>query len=133
MKKITVLLAIALCTFGIAFGQNNVTSEVLYFKANLGCCKARSCNALQADVDSVLIKYFAEKNIQFRVINIAEEAQADLVKKHNAEPQTVVLVTKKNDKEKVVDLTPIVAYYKKTGDKALFEKEMKKKIKKAIK
>ena len=91
-------------------------------------CKAGACNALQADVDSVLIKYFQDENIQFKVIKLADEANKDLVAKYNAKSQTVVIVSKKKKKENSIDVSDIVANYSRTKDKAKFEDEMKTKI-----
>lgn len=115
---------------GFAFAQK--TTEVLYFKANLGCCKARACNLLQCDVDSVVSKYFAKENVVFRVVSIADSANKALVEKYNAQSQTVILVQTKKKKEKVTDLTPIVDAYKVSTDKAKFEEEMKAKITEAL-
>jgi hypothetical protein len=111
------------------FGQSGKRSvEVLYFKANLSCCKARACDALQADVDSVLIKYFPDKKIDFKVIRLAEEANKDLVAKYNAKSQTVVIVKKKGNKEIATEVSSIVQEYAKTYDKEKFENELKEKI-----
>jgi hypothetical protein len=114
---------------GTALGQSVKTSvEVLYFKANHACCKARACNALQADVDSVLIKYFPDKKVEFKVIRLADETNRDLVVKYNAKSQTVVIIKKKEKKEIATDVSSIVQEYAKTYDKKKFENEMKEKI-----
>ena len=131
MKKSVLLILVTLLTIsaGAVLGQQQKKStEVLYFKANLCKCKAGACNALQADVDSVLIKYFQDENIQFKVIKLADEANKDLVAKYNAKSQTVVIVSKKKKKENSIDVSDIVANYSRTKDKAKFEDEMKTKI-----
>lgn len=130
MKKTILFIMAAFLTLSIAaFGQSGKKSvEVLYFKANLACCKARACDALQADVDSVLIKYFPDKKIDFKVIRLAEEANKDLVATYNAKSQTVVIVKRKGKKETATDVSSIVQEYAKTYDKEKFENEMKEKI-----
>ena len=133
MKKVIVSLLMVLLVSVFAFGQKNNSVEVLYFKANLACCKARACNALQSDVDSVIIKYLAEKNIQFRVIMMADTTNKELIKKYKAKSQTVILVKTKRKKETTIDLTQIVASYKKHKDKTRFEEEMKAEMKKLLK
>ena len=136
MKKTILLFMVTLLTIlaGVTFGQSSKKStEVLYFKANLCACKAGACNALQADVDSVLIKYFQDENIEFKVIKLADEANKDLVAKYNAKSQTVVIVSKKKKKEDSIDVSDIVANYSRTKDKAKFEDEMKTKINEILK
>jgi len=136
MKKSVLLILVTLLTIsaGAVLGQQQKKStEVLYFKANLCQCKAKVCNALQADVDSVLIKYFQDENIQFKVIKLADEANKDLVAKYNAKSQTVVIVSKKRKKENSIDVSDIVANYSRTKDKAKFEDEMKTKINEILK
>ena len=136
MKKSILLIMVALLAIsaGATFAQSNKKStEVLYFKANLCKCKAGACNALQADVDSVIIKYFQNENIEFKVIKLADEANKDLVAKYNAKSQTVVIVSTKRKKENVIDVTDIVANYSKSKDKEKFEAEMKDKINEILK
>ncbi len=74
------MVALLTLSAGVVLAQSNKKStEVLYFKANLCKCKAGACNALQADVDSVIVKYFQNENIEFKVIKLADEANKDLV------------------------------------------------------
>lgn len=125
--KKNILLATLLLFFIpiLTFGQKN-TIEVLYFKANLACCKARACNELQADVESVIKKYFVDKNIDFKVVRLADEANKSLIEKYNAKSQTVILVEKKNKTEKSTDLSAIVQNYSRDRNKQKFEEEMQK-------
>ena len=133
-KKILFFMVAFMAISVITSAQSKKTSvEVMYFKANLACCKARACNALQADVDSVLIKYFSDKNIEFKVIKLADETNKDLVAKYNAKSQTVVIVSTKRKKENTVDVSDIVADYSRSRDKAKFENEMKDKINEVLK
>jgi hypothetical protein len=135
MKKAVLFFVVAFLTISAeaTFGQSNKKSvEVLYFKADLACCKAKACNALQADVDSVLIKYFQNENIEFKVIRLADEANKELVTKYNAKSQTVMIVSKKRKKENIIDVSDIVANYSKSKDKVKFENEMKDKISESL-
>jgi len=113
------------------FSKNE--TGILYFKANLSCCKARACNALEADVRSVIEKYFADKNISFKVVKLADEANKALIEKYNAKSQTVVIVKKKKRKETVTDVSAIVRNYAIKKDKEMFEKELKNKISECLK
>ena len=135
LQKLVLLLFLAVISvFETSLAQENKKYiEVLYFKANLACCKARACNALQADVDSVLIKYFANENIEFKAIRLADSANIDLVSKYNAKSQTVIIVTKIGQDESSVDVSAIVKDYARTSNKMKFEEEMKKSIAEAIK
>ena len=135
MKKYFLFIMVGLLAIsaGATFGQSKKNStEVLYFKANLCKCKAGACNALQADVDSVIVKYFQNENIEFKVIKLADEANKELVTRFNAKSQTVVIISQKKKKENVVDVSAIVANYSKTKDKAKFEAEMKAKINESL-
>lgn len=133
-KTVLIFIVVLLAISGAAFGQSSKKSvEVLYFKANLACCKARACDALQADVDSVLKKNFVKENIDFKVIKLADEANKDLIAKYNAESQTVVFVEKKRKKETATDLSPIVKDYAMNRDKEKFENEFTAKISEVLK
>lgn len=129
MKRTILITIITFLTITVSlFGQNKKSLEVLYFKADLACCMARACNVLQTDVDSVVIKYFAKESIQFKVIRLADEANKDLVAKHNAKSQTVVIVKKERKKETVTDVSNIVQEYASKHNKTMFENELKGKI-----
>ena len=132
-KKILFLLVAFLTISGATIGKSKENVEVLYFTANLCPCKARVCNALQADVDSVLIKYFQNENIEFKVIKLSDQANKELVTKFNAKSQTVVIVSTKRKKENVIDVSDVVANYSKSKDKVKFETEMKDKINEILK
>ena len=126
MKKAIILFAFSVATFGLCAQKNNV--QVLYFKAKLACCQSRACNTLEADVKAVVDNNFNGKNVSFKQIALADEANKALVEKHNAKSQTVVLVVSKKKKETAVDVSDIVRKYAKSNDKAVFEKELTDKI-----
>jgi len=135
MKKSIFMLVVAMITIvGATHAQSSKNeTEILYFKANLSCCKARACNALEADVISVIEKYFADKNISFKVVKLADEANKALIEKYNAKSQTVVIVKKKKKKETATDVSEIVHDYAINKDKEKFEKELKNKISECLK
>ena len=135
MKKTILFLLIALLSISVtSFGQSNKKKvEVLYFKADLACCRARACNALQADVDSVLKRNFAKENIEFKVIRLADVANKDLVAKYNAKAQTVVIVKTKRKKETATDVSSIVQDYAMSHNQEKFENELKARIKESLK
>lgn len=131
MKKTGLTILFCAIIAITAFAQEKKV-EVLYFKANLGCCQGRACNILQSEIDKTIAQSFADKNIEFKVVRLADEKNKEMIQKYNAKSQSVILVNKKRKKEKVVDLTPIVETYKKDKNKEKFEKELKIKIKKAL-
>lgn len=134
MKKYILFFMVAFLTIsGTVLGKSKKNVEVLYFKANLACCMARACNALQTDVDSVVQKYFAKENIEFKVIQLADEANKQLIEKYKAVSQTVVIVKKKGEKETVTDVSFIIKDYAMSRNKEKFENELKDKISESIK
>jgi hypothetical protein len=125
MKKAIILLAFSIATIGLYAQKNSV--QVLYFKAQLACCKAAACNNLEADVKGVVDKNFKGKKVIFKQVALADEANKALVEKCNAKAQTVVLlVTDKKKKETSVDVSDIVRKY--AGNKEALEKELTNKI-----
>ena len=91
MKKLILLLGIAIFAIIVVTNAQSSKSkiEIFYFKANLSCCKARACNALEADVKSVIEKHFPKENISFKVIKLEDEANKALIEKYNAKSQKV--------------------------------------------
>mgnify|MGYP005845648613 CR=1 FL=1 len=132
MKKIFLVFLFSFAILCLAQSQKS-SIELLYFKANLPCCKARVCNMLQTEVDSVIIKYYPDKNIKFHLVLLADEENKALIEKYKASSQSVWLVKTKKNKEIATDLTPIVSDYKKHWDKQKFEAEMKAAIEKTLK
>jgi len=126
MKKVIIILALSIATISVYAQKNKV--EVLYFKAQLACCKAAACNNLEAEIKGIIEKNFAKKNVTFKQVSLADQANKALVEKYDAKSQTVVLVTTKKKKETSVDVSDIVRKYTKTGDKEAFEKELTGKI-----
>lgn len=131
MKKAVILFVLSIATIGLYAQKNNV--QVLYFKAQMACCKAAACNNLEAAVKGVVEKNFKGKNVTFKQVALADETNKALVEKCNAKSQTVVLVATKKKKETTVDVSEIVRKYTKSGDKEAFEKELTDKINELLK
>jgi hypothetical protein len=126
MKKIIISVAVAIICATFAQAQK---AEVLFFKAEMSCCAARACNALEADVKDVVSAKYADGSVVFKTIMISDQANADLVQKHNAKNQTVVAVGKSKNE----DLTGIVAGYSRNKNKTVLESGLTEKINKVIK
>jgi hypothetical protein len=100
MKKIILLFAVIMLSGMMVSAQSNKgTVEVLYFKANLACCKARACNALEGDIQAIITKNFTDGSVVFRQIKLADTTNKALIDKYNAKSQTVVIVKGKKKKE----------------------------------
>ena len=125
MKKLLPIFSILLLMSSMALAQK---AEIFYFKADLGCCRERACNALENDVKSIIESHFSERDVQFVTVKISDEANKELVEKHNAKSQTVVITAKKRRSEKTVDVSDIVRAYSRNQDKAELEKELIAKI-----
>jgi len=129
MKKINVIMLIAFmasASTGIA-QQNN--AEVLFFKAELSCCKARACEQLEKDIKSIIEENFSDNELVFRSVKIADNENKALVDKYNAKNQSVVVVTDKSGEEKFIDISDLVARYQKNQNKESVKNEIVKKIK----
>jgi hypothetical protein len=125
MKKLLTIFSIFLLIGTMAFAQK---AEVLYFKADLACCKERACNTLENDVKSIIESHFSDSEVQFVAVKISDDANKELVAKHSAKSQTVVIAAKKRRSETIVDVSDIVRAYSRNRDKAELEKELIAKI-----
>ncbi|MDA3910139.1 MAG: hypothetical protein PF448_02115 [Bacteroidales bacterium] len=128
MKRLSLILILGLFGITSLFAQKNVNYEVLYFKANLSCCQARACDALQKDIESTLQSIFDEESINFKVVKLADEANKDLVETYNAKSQTVVCIKTKRKKTSSVDLSEIVKQYRIHRDKEKLATALKAEI-----
>ena len=63
-KSIIVILALILSL--AAYSQKETSAVVLYFKADLACCKARACAAVENDVKTIVENNFKEGNVVFK-------------------------------------------------------------------
>ncbi|HNZ42762.1 MAG TPA: hypothetical protein PLB59_04450 [Bacteroidales bacterium] len=129
MKKATLFLAFLMISASALFAQSTKgKAEVLYFKANLACCKAKACNVLEADVKSIVEKNYPKGNVVFKVVKIAEESNKALVEKYQAVSQTVIVVKKKKKNDTSINVTDIVKNYMLDQNKETLEKELIAKI-----
>ncbi len=131
MKKIIILLVMSIATIGLFAQKNKV--EVLYFKAQLSCCKAASCNKIENEIKDIIKKNFEGKAVGFKQVLLSDQANKALIEKYNAKSQTVILVSKKKKKETFADLSDIVQKYSNSKDKATFEKEIINRINEKLK
>lgn len=130
MKKVLMLLTVLLMFMGISQAQK---TEVLYFKTELPCCRAKACDALEADLKTIVERNFTDGSVVFRQVKLADEANKAIVDKYNAKSQTVVVVTTIKKNEISNDVSEVVRNYIRTGNKDLLEKEFVAKIKGGIK
>ena len=126
MKKSILLLMVVFLTFsGTTFGKSKEMVEVMYFKAKQCACKTMTCNALEDQVKAAIEKEFPGENIEFKRVWLNEKENEALIQKYSAQPQTVVMVKKKKDKETVTDLTEIVRQYSLKKNQEEFEQQLK--------
>ncbi|MFO8055454.1 MAG: hypothetical protein R6U19_09880 [Bacteroidales bacterium] len=129
MKRVIVMnLLIVLFSIGAANAQK---AEVLYFKADLGCCQARTCDFIEKQVKQVVKENYKNDDVVFRQVKLADKANAELVKKHKAKSQTVVIVNTQGS-EKVTDVTSIVKQYSRSKDKDELEDKLITAIKETL-
>lgn len=121
MKTKIAIFLFALMAGTAVFAQSGKSVEVLYFKANLSCCKAKSCNALEADLQTIIQKNFPDGNIIFREVKLAEDSNKVLVEKYKAQSQTVVLVKIKKKNEMSTDISDIIKKFVKDQNKEELE------------
>lgn len=121
MKQIILSVVIAILCGTLAKAQK---VEVLFFKADLSCCAARACNAIEADLKDIVSAKYADGSVVFKTVMISNKDNADLVQKYNAKNQTVVAVGKSKNE----DLTGIVAGYSRNKNKTVLENGMVEKI-----
>ncbi len=131
MKKLLFTNLILLVSV-IMYSQN---AEFYYFKANLSCCQARACNALEGELKSLIETSFPKGDVKFKTIMIADENNKDIINKYQAKSQTCILIVKKRNSEFWYDMTPFVKKYQyaKEDEKKLRGQELVLEIQKNIK
>jgi hypothetical protein len=128
MKNVIVILSLVFLVSAALHAQKKNTVEVMYFKANLACCQAKSCAMLENDVKAIVEKNFSDGTVIFREIKLADEANKELVEKYKAQSQTVVLVQKTKKGEKSMDISDIVKTYRQNQNKEELEKALMAKV-----
>lgn len=102
--------------------------EVLYFKANLACCKARSCNALESDIKKIISESYPDSSVVLTEVKLVDTINNALIAKYNAQSQTVVIVKKRKKKEFSIDVSDIVKAYVQNQNKETLKQELTSKI-----
>jgi hypothetical protein len=120
MKK-TIFLTFALLLSVAAFSQKGTTAVLMYFKADLACCKARACGAIENEVKAIVENNFPNGNVVFKQVKISDPENASLVEQYKAQSQTVILVVKKKKKINSAEATSLIKEYQQKGDKVAFE------------
>jgi hypothetical protein len=105
------LLLVLIFSIGAVFTMNAQKAEFLYFKANLPCCPAKSCNALEGDLKTLIETNYPKGDVVFKTIMIADEANKELVEQYNAKSQTCVLVVKNKKGDSYVDMSAMAKTY----------------------
>jgi hypothetical protein len=129
MKKNIVLFAfIMLSIISLSAQSKKGKIEILYFKANLCACRAKSCNALENDIKTIVQKNYPDSSIVVTEIKLADDANKSLVEKYKAQSQTVIIVKKMKKNEFSSDITDIVKTYVQDQNKETLEQQLKNKI-----
>ncbi len=129
MKKTFMLFAIIMLSGMLLSAQSAKNSiEVLYFKANLACCKARACNALESDIQNIISESYPDSSVVLTEIKLIDTTNNALIAKYNAQSQTVVIVKKKKKKEFSIDVSDIVKAYVQNQNKETLKQELMAKI-----
>ena len=124
------LLAVTATTFA----QHKKSGvEVLYFKANLACCKGRACNTLEAQVKEIVERNWTDGSVTFRQVKLSDTLNNELIKKYNAKSQTLVIVKTKRKKVTSLDASPILRDFATNRDTLMFEKNLIDKVNEVIK
>ncbi len=120
MKKSFVFILLIMLAFA-GFSQKSATAVVMYFKADLACCKARACAALENDIKTIVETNFTNGNVVFKEVKLSDPENASLVEQYKAQSQTVIIVVNKKKKFSSVDATSLVKNYVTNQDKEGFE------------
>jgi hypothetical protein len=129
MKKTLLFIAIIMLSGIMLSAQSSKEKiEVLYFKANLACCKARACNALETDIQTILQRNFADSSVVLKEIKLSDSANKALIEKYKAQSQTVIILKSKKKKETSADVSDIVKTYVQNQNKEALEKALLAKI-----
>ncbi len=129
MKKLLLITALITIASLTTIAQK---VEVLYFKANLGCCAAKACAKTEGEIKEIIEGLYNSDKVEFKAVLISDEKNADLVIKHNAKSQTVVIVKKKKKNETIVDISDLIRNYSRNNDKAELESKLKENIDKLL-
>ena len=134
MKKIILMLFMALITVtGVTLAQQKkTTAEVLYFKANLACCKAKACNSLESSVKTIVERNWTDGKVVFRQVKLNDTVNNALIKKYSAQSQSLVIVVTRKKKETSTDVSAMLRDFAAKHDTATFERDLTSKIREMI-
>ena len=124
MKRTVVLILVA-AFVSATFAQK---ADILYFKANLPCCQAAACDALQNEVQAIISRNFKKSEVRMLVVKLTDEKNKSLIEKHQAKSQTLILEFR-NNKKKPVDLSDILRAYLRINDRKQLESSIVERIK----
>ncbi|NLE62897.1 MAG: hypothetical protein GX612_03555 [Bacteroidales bacterium] len=127
MRKSSIMIALLLIAFGAVAQNGSKKMEVLYFKANLSCCQARTCQNLENVTKEIITNNFPANEVVFKTVALTDEANKKLVDTYNAKSQTLIILN--NKKKKFVNLSASLAKYARDNDKASYEKDLLSNIK----
>lgn len=109
--KLLFLVITGLLFSGQLHSQN---VEVLYFRADLGCCQARACQFFSGQVKEAVEQNYDNNKVAFRVVRISNPDNSDLVQEHNARSMSLVVVNTANGKSE--DVSEAMAEYRRNRD-----------------
>lgn len=134
MKKTILMLFLALFSVtATAFAQQKKSgAEVLYFKAGRADNKSKTVDALELKVKEMIEKNWADKTVTFREVRLGDSSNKELVKRNNAQSQTLVIVVTRKGIETTTDISAILRLYASNNDAVQLEKELTEKITEAI-
>ena len=126
MKKTILMLVLAMIIVPMASmaQQKKGRIEVLYFKANLACCKARACNALENEVKKIINQNFDKEFVTYHQIKLTDTTNNAIIKKYHAKSQTLVIVYTKRKKEKSLDASSLLRDFVATRDTARLKSDL---------
>jgi hypothetical protein len=130
MKKIFLLSILLGLSVSQGFSQK---ARVLYFKADLGCCQATACNALEKDIREIIEKHYGTPAVVFQVVRIADTENQAMVAQYKAGSQSVIFVAQNGGKELATDVSDTVRKYVRHRDKNKLEQELLAEMKKVLK
>jgi hypothetical protein len=122
-KQIVFLFALLLASTSLLAQSKNTKAVVMYFKADLACCKARACASIENDIKAIVEENFQNGNVVFSSIRISDPENAAMVEQYKAKSQTVMIVVSKKKKVSSVEASELVSKYVRDRDKEAFEKE----------
>jgi len=128
MKRIALLVLLALNLGSIAFAQKQKFVEVLYFHRTIRC---HTCETIDSTAKAFIAKEYkkeiASGDITFTSIDFQVEKENALVKKYSIDGPTLLVVHHNKTKEAKYDLTD-TGFANSVSNPAKFKSDLKAKI-----